>query len=331
MTTKLQYPTVLAFEKKIVPSDAYMYGTTWENKEDWIALKMAEKTVRATKSAKGEAKPEETNIQTVDHCSLSLEQDTLKLSFTLKILSNLEKPSACNSPEFHGYYTNLVANYKEKHGFKELAKRYATNIANARFLWRNRVGAENINVEVKALSNESEQVWSFIQEDMNIRQFDVENEKINSLANEIAKAFMGEIDYLRLEINTFALIGNAQDVYPSEEFVQGAEKSKEGGKSKILYVADGIAAMHSQKIGNALRTIDTWYPVYEDKNMPIAIEPFGSVTNLNDAYRRKSGKESKDFYTLFEQYVNNGSLNDENDEHYVMAVLIRGGVFGGKS
>lgn len=330
MAAKLQYPTVLAFEKKIVPSDAYMYGTTWGNKENCVSLKMAIKTVRATKSARGETKPEETNIQTVDHCSLSLKQDTLKLSFTLKFFSNLEKPSACNLPDFDTHYKTLVANYKEKHGFKELAKRYANNIANARFLWRNRVGAENLNVEVKALTNESEQEWSFTQEDMNIREFDFENQKINSLADEIAKAFMGEIDYLRLEINTFALIGNAQDVYPSEEFVQGAEKSKEGGKSKVLYVADGIAAMHSQKIGNAIRTIDTWYPGYEDKKMPIAIEPFGSVTNLNDAYRRKSGKDSKDFYTLFEQYVTNGVLDNESDEHYVMAVLIRGGVFGGK-
>ena len=197
-------------------------------------------------------------------------------------------------------------------------------------MWRNRVGAENINVQVKALTNEAEQQWLFTQEDMNIQEFEFENEKIDSLANEIAKALMGEINFLRLEIHTFALIGNAQDVYPSEEFVQGAEKSKEGGKSKILYVADGIAAMHSQKIGNALRTIDTWYPGYADKKMPIAIEPFGSVTNLNDAYRRKSGADSKDFYTLFEQYVNDGSLAESDDEHYVMAVLIRGGVFGGK-
>ncbi len=324
----MPYPKVLAFEKKIVPSDAYMYGTTWKDKKKSSPLLMSEKTVRATKSARGEKNPEETNIQTVDYCSLSLEQDTLRLSFTLKFLSKLEKPSACDTPSFKDAYEQLVENYIEKHGFRELSKRYAINIANARFLWRNRVGAENINVEVKALSSESEQKWSFTQEDMNIREFNFENEKIKKLAGKISEAFMGEIDFLRLEINAFVLIGNAQDVYPSEEFVQNAEKSKEGGKSKVLYVADGIAAMHSQKIGNALRTIDTWYPNFDENNCPIAIEPFGSVTNFHMAYRRKSGANSKDFYTLFEQYASDGSLAESDDEHFVMAVLIRGGVFG---
>ncbi|VEI44823.1 CRISPR-associated protein [Actinobacillus equuli] len=31
----------------------------------------------------------------------------------------------------------------------ELAKRYATNLANARWLWRNRISAETIQVSIK--------------------------------------------------------------------------------------------------------------------------------------------------------------------------------------
>ena len=37
--------SVLAFEKKLVPSDAYMYGTTWEKrKESDAPLKLIEKS-----------------------------------------------------------------------------------------------------------------------------------------------------------------------------------------------------------------------------------------------------------------------------------------------
>lgn len=31
-----------------------------------------------------------------------------------------------------------------ENGFKELSRRYALNLANGRFLWRNRVGAEKL-------------------------------------------------------------------------------------------------------------------------------------------------------------------------------------------
>ena len=87
--------------------------------------------------------------------------------------------------------------------------------------------------------------------------------------------------------------------------------------------------MHSQKIGNALRTIDTWYPGCDDFTNgigPIAIEPYGAVTNLGKAFRNP--RDKADFYTLFDNFAFGGKLADKNQEHYVMAVLVRGGVFG---
>ncbi|WP_181443708.1 type I-F CRISPR-associated protein Cas7f/Csy3, partial [Legionella pneumophila] len=90
-----------------------------------------------------------------------------------------------------------------------------------------------------------------------------------------------------------------------------------------------IAAMHSQKIGNALRTIDTWYPEFSDPVSsagPIAIEPYGAVTNLGKAFRTPADKQ--DFYTFFDTWARGGELSRVEDEHYMMAVLVRGGVFG---
>ncbi|MDD5125650.1 type I-F CRISPR-associated protein Cas7f/Csy3 [Methylovulum sp.] len=72
---------------------------------------------------------------------------------------------------------------------------------------------------------------------------------------------------------------------------------------EILYHIDGVAGMHSQKNGNALRTIDTWYPQPEDSDSigPIAIEVYGAVTNLGKAYR--GPKDKADFYTLFDKFA----------------------------
>lgn len=362
--------SVLAFEKKLVPSDGYFYGTTWKKWEQYkqekielekkikqekneqekgdlkkqletlklahTPLQLREKSVRGTISNRlktttlKQSDIEKANLQTVDSCALSTEHDTLNLFFTLKILSGVEKPSACNNQAFNTSYTHAVKTYIDAEGFSELAKRYAANIANARFLWRNRVGAEQIEVHVKqlnAVDKQIEQQWLFDAKKVgiNANDFDKNVADIDSLATKIADALSGKTEFLLLEINAYAQVGRAQDVYPSEELVldKGNSKSK---KSKILYHINDIAGMHSQKIGNALRTIDTWYSVPDGESLfPIAIEPYGAVTNLGKAYREP--KYKADFFTLFDSFARGGSL-EKNDQHYVMAVLVRGGVFG---
>ena len=98
-----------------------------------------------------------------------------------------------------------------------------------------------------------------------------------------------------------------------------------GDKSKYLYQLNGQAAMHSQKIGNALRTIDTWHPETEEVG-PIAVEPYGSVTNRGKAYRQP--KEKTDFYNLLDNWLLKDKAPELEQQHYVMAMLVRGGVFG---
>ncbi|MFC1851709.1 type I-F CRISPR-associated protein Csy3 [candidate division CSSED10-310 bacterium] len=343
MAKKENVASVLAFEKKLVPSDGRMYGTAWDKRnEKSKPLVLIEKSVRGTISnrpnkedieafkkdpAKLDAKVENPNLQTVDVCALETEHDTLKLHFTLKVLGGIERPAACNSAAFNLGYKAATRDYIKREGFRELAKRYAMNIANGRFLWRNRVGTENIEVQVKALNKNSLQDWLFDATRYSTRNFDVDNDHLNGLADRIASALSSENDFLMLDITCFAKVGKAQEIYPSEELVLDKGKGK---KSKVLYAVDGIAAMHSQKIGNALRTIDTWYPEFGDLETsagPIAIEPYGAVTNLGKAYRHPT-KDKKDFYTFFDKFARGEKLDRIEDEHYVMAVLVRGGVFG---
>lgn len=332
--------SVLAFEKKLVPSDGYMYGTQWDdrtNKNNQTPLALTEKSVRGTISnrlkaaiksdpVKLNAEVEKANLQTVDSCALDPDQDTLKLHFTLKILGGVQQPSACNNALFKQSYRSAVRDYIDKEGFKELGKRYALNLANARFLWRNRVGAENIEVHVNALNKDSKQTWVFDATQFSTRHFNNDDKQVAELGSRIAAALSSEDDFLMLEINCFVQVGKAQEVYPSEELVLDKGKGK---KSKILYAVKGIAAMHSQKVGNALRSIDTWYPEFDDEEKtagPIAIEPYGAVTNLGKAYR--TPKDKQDFYTFFDKWARGAELDRTEDEHYVMAILVRGGVFG---
>ena len=335
---KIGKVSVLAFDKKLVPSDGYLYGTTWADRSKVTKLKLIEKSVRAGVSHRNAKKSlnvddpmkialvlEKPQPFKMDHCSLNPEQDTLNVQFTLKVLGNIAQPSACNNPAFKESYANAVKGYIERENFRELGKRYALNIANARFLWRNRVGAENIEVQVKALNSGTEQSWNFDATQFSTRDFNTDHSGVNSLGQRIATALASDDDFLMLEISCFAQVGRAQEVYPSEELVLDKGKSK---KSKILYAVNENAAMHSQKIGNALRSIDTWYPEFSDSQTgagPIAIEPYGSVTNLGKAYR--TPKDKQDFYTFFDKWARGDSIEIEA-EHYVVAVLVRGGVFG---
>jgi CRISPR-associated protein Csy3 len=337
MAKKENIATVLAFEKKLVTSDGYMYGTTWNARSQITPLALREKSVRGTISnrlkaaiksdpAKLNAEVEKANLQRVDACALAPDQDTLNLQFTVKVLGGITQPSACNNALFKQSYSAAANEYIATQAFTELARRYASNIANARFLWRNRVGVEKIEVQVKAKNSTVDESWVFDATQFSTRNFDFNDDAINGLASYIAKALASADDFLLLDISCFVQVGKAQEVYPSEELV--LDKGK-GEKSKILYDVNGIAAMHSQKIGNALRTIDTWYPEFADAKTsagPIAIEPYGAVTNLGKAYRTPAAK--KDFYTFFDVWARGEKLSRVEDEHYVMATLVRGGVFG---
>ena len=329
---KNKIASVLAFEKKLVLSDGYMYGTTWENREKETPLKLVEKSVRGTISnrlkdaikkdpLKLNAEVEKANLQTVDSCALGEEQDTLKLHFTLKVLGGIKEPSACNDATFLETYKEAVGTYIEQEKFTELGKRYALNLANARFLWRNRVGAEKIEVQIKDLR--SEQVWTFNAKEFNIRSMDSDHKDVVELGEKIAEALASDDDFLMLDVVCYSQIGKAQEVYPSEELILDKGQGK---KSKILYAVDNVASMHSQKLGNALRSIDTWYGEYANENRPIAIEPYGAVTNLGRAFR--SPKDKQDFFTLFDKFATGIKLDSKEEEDYVMAALVRGGVFG---
>lgn len=322
---KLKTPTVLAFEAKLVPSDALMFAGNWEQKA-WQPIQVGEKAVRGTISnrlkaatandpTKLDAEVSKANLQTVDIAALAHSTDTLKVVFTLRVLSNLATPSTCNSPDYQAELAEKITQYQTAVSFEELSKRYAFNIASARFLWRNRVGAENVKVVVTVAN----QTIEFNSQDYSLREFSSDS-KITQLAQFIQQGLTD--NHVLIKVEAYSQLGEGQAVYPSQELVMGGGK---GDKSKFLYQLDGQAAMHSQKIGNALRTIDTWHPAVDEVG-PIAVEPYGSVTNRGAAYRQP--KEKTDFYNLLDAWMIKGKEPAVEQQHYIMAMLIRGGVFG---
>ncbi len=326
--TAVKTASVLAFERKLATSDAVMYSGSWQGSK-WQPIHIQEKAVRGTISnrlknprfndpAKLDAEIQKANLQRVDVAALPQDADTLRVKFTLRVLGNLSTPSVCNDLAYQNELHQVIEDYISEHGFTELAIRYASNLANGRFLWRNRVGAEKIVITVKG-----SEIWTFNAHDYAMRDFNARDNQLIALAHEIEQGLRGD-GFVLLEVDAQVLLGAGQEVFPSQELVLDSNSSK----SRLLYQVDNVAGIHSQKIGNAVRTIDTWHPNVADLGA-IAIEPYGSVTSRGVACRQPIKK--MDFYTLLDNWVTKGQKPDPEQQHYVIAVLIRGGVFGEKS
>ncbi|WP_434462251.1 type I-F CRISPR-associated protein Csy3 [Serratia plymuthica] len=325
--TTIKTASVLAFERKLANSDAIMLAGKW-GADEWQPIAIKEKAVRGTISnrlknaiasdpAKLDAEIQKANLQTVDVAALPQDADTLKVVFTLRVLGNLATPSVCNDQEYQNALQAVITGYIDEHGFGALAARYAENLANGRFLWRNRVGAETVSVRVTG-----SKTWEFNAHDYSLREFSQPAGALGELAGEIERGLTGE-NFALFNVEAFVRLGHGQEIFPSQELVLDSNSKK----SKLLYQVDNIAAMHSQKVGNALRTIDTWHPQAEELGA-IAVEPYGSVTSRGIACRQP--KDKLDFYTLLDRWVIKEEKPPVEQQHYVMAVLIRGGVFGEK-
>lgn len=327
----IKLPPVLSFERKLETSDALMYAGNWGDTDEpqtqeWQIIPITKRQNRSTQSAYGinDAKKSEPNPVSSDSDDANLPhgKDTLKLSFSLRIISNVGKPFACNEPAFATAIGEKINLYREEgSGIETLALRYAYNIANGRFLWRNRVCAEKAVVKVKI--DEIPNDVTFNAYDFSLKDFETnaDDAGLKKLAEGIYLGLDGdENTFSFIEVEAYVKLGNGQHVFPSQEMNMGEKK-------KVLFrlAVEGknCAAIHNVKIGNAIRTIDNWYANAE---FPIAVEPYGSVTQMGQAYR----KTKDDLYSLMINWLNEKEMTS-NDKNFVVANLVRGGVFGGKS
>jgi CRISPR-associated protein Csy3 len=328
----LKLPSLLSFERKLEPSDALMFAGNWseftkyneteQSKEDrWQPIRITKRLNRSTQSAHGTKDDDKSKPNPVasdnDDANLPHDKDTLKVSFTLRIIGGVGIPYACNNPDFERLITQKIKAFREEsNDLSTLAFRYAYNIANGRFLWRNRVCAEQIVIKVnfKGLGKP----LSFNAYDYSLNDFSKNKdcENLQTLSNKIKEGFGDNNNFVLLEINAYVRLGYGQHVFPSQEMNMGEKK-------KVLFRLEDTAAIHNVKIGNALRTVDDWY---ENAQFPIAAEPFGAVTQRGEAHR----KSKIDLYTLMLDWLNKDAI-EENQKNYVVANLIRGGVFSRES
>ena len=112
-------------------------------------------------------------------------------------MGQLATPTACNDQKFEEKLKKAINAYNNEYKFRVLAFRYATNIANGRYLWRNKLEAETVQIHVKY----KDDIWSFDALNPTLRGFDHSScdGGLSSLTEVIKNGLIGEsFEYIRL-------------------------------------------------------------------------------------------------------------------------------------
>ena len=335
---KLELPSMLNYTRSIIPSNGLF--TCKGNNADCGPVLITRQTQRGTisnysgidrsgqKSKTEQEKlldPKNANIQTIDVCYLPETCDCFQLNFSLTFSGQSRQPGACNVPVFFERLETFAELYSNLGGYSELAGRYLTNVINGRWMWRNRYATEK-----KVTITEDDGTTTIFTVENALDHDYSQHQRFATLRDKIADALSGKDLPLRLRVSGEGNLGFGQEVYPSQEFAEGKEGKVLASKT---HQVGKQAAMHSQKIGNAIRTIDTWHKKAQQYGA-IAIEPYGVVQQRAEAVRLPN-ETKDDLYSHLidiEDMINSlqqGTISPR--EHYVMARLIRGGVYSGES
>ena len=335
--------SVLASERCMVTTDALMYGKKHDENKI-VPIPSIAKTHCCTKSERLALEKQdseilgESNIQTIENAFLSDGNDMLHMEFNVKFLPvSIDRFTFCNHA-FAKKFNEVIKEYKEKYSFKELAHRYLLNMISCKWAYRNIIESDGFSVKISYLGvfGREEKSWSFdftefeSRTSLNKSNFSYSNEAMNEIEEIIAQTFAGERRISQFKVFADIYMGENATVYPSQCFAPPV-KDGEQRISKILYKNNDCVALTSDKVSNAIRSIDTWYAVEDDTitKEPLPVNPYAPNKKAHFAFRAGNGD---DVYTVLDKvFEDNVSLAELGDNaHFLIANFIRGGLFGKK-
>lgn len=356
LTTVKKLPGVLAFRRGHAVTDAEMFNLfEAKPKTPVYVIRHGIRGTQNVNDGKGNENPwtkssttgengerSVANIQITESAKLDPEATGLLVRFEMMFLDLETLLDSCSSIDkdlknmTRATIEDFLKRAKDSQGILEVARRYARNVANGRWLWRNRQIASSIIITVKMRrpNHETDPLARFDALSVPTNEFGNYSQDEERVAQEILKQMRGESDNgLIVEAHLTFRIGGPMEVFPSQNYVE-KRKSDKGESTRFLYKLGhpqegngdirimGQAALRDQKIFNAIRTIDTWYPDYSENGFPIPIEPLGANLSQQDFYRK--GKLSS-----FEILKRVAHVDPNSEEGmYLIAAIDRGGVYG---
>lgn len=360
---KFMLPANLSFRRSIDVSDGLMYSVMPNGKRHPVIVEQV--TVRGAmgNSTAGYDKqgnalvgetlekaqnPTKPNIQSIDRAALDASSDILELSFSLAFHGGGNAPDACSKADYRDAMMRFVETARKEELYEDLAARYLWNIVNGRVLWRNGYGIPE-GCTVALDGREFSFDWGKLRKrerfpglDAVVTACSSTTGKVSDVVHKIGAALAGTSDLLAMDVAIRVRSYKGAEVWPSQEFVEETQKRRNGREiSRVLAAresrVDGIPVrcgyMHSQKIGNAIRTIDEWHGNAEFGAIPV--EVFGWVQSELAALRAPVNPDAGlDAYRSLETVGLTAAALQANEPGaheqslYTLAMIIRGGVFG---
>jgi len=244
--------------------------------------------------------------------------------------------------DFWTKFNKELTEYKNTYGFEELAFRYICNIVNARWTFRNKFNTDDMNVTIeilksKNLKNETIFKYTFDNDFLETNKkaltfftYDYKSDpNMKVFVDAVTEVFNDNKNVVKFKVSCDLNLQNGAKVYPSELFLTN---TSEDDPSKQLYSNEKGAAFSDVKIGNAIRTIDTWYPDFEKNQTPLPINPYAHERMLSIAWRTNANQA--DFFNLLNTMLKPDcgvSTMTENELHFIFANIIRGCLAGTKN
>jgi CRISPR-associated protein Csy3 len=339
---------MLSFARSLQPSEGLFWGTRSGDKEWRQPIEVYEKGVRGQSSEFKTDNPGKSNPQVVEAAAIPLGCDGVALTFSMWVSPFAMKPWACGNADVSEAYERLAKAYAKKGGFGVLARLFLWNIANGRFAWRNRYQSDDMRVTVEfdgrsiafdptRLELETPATLDAMCQAVPANEPD-QRDNVAALADWIAEGLTTK--HRPLSIAWQAAMKEGEEIFPSQEYLRAELREKAASRvyAKLPRFHRGQtimqASMHSQKIGAALRHIDVWHGDVDPR--AIAVNPYGGVQETGHVLRKP--KTGRSFYEL---RADAGKLMADVEAasdaealpeaaHFVVANLVRGGVFGQK-
>jgi len=338
---------MLAFARSVQITEGVFHGTRGTGEErQRVPVEIMSKGVRGQSSEDNAKNAGKSNPQVVEFAAVPQGCDAIELSFSVRVLPCALRPHACDKAEVVHAYRKLAEAYAARGGFRRLAELYTWNVANGRFAWRNRWQTDAAEVRIdnfdgrKMAFNPLHDHLRDLEtpagmDDMTVAMTHGSQDDLKAFVDLFASALSGSGGPFTFAVVWSAAMQPGQEIFPSQEYVR--DEVKQDNVSRIYAKLPALhggriiqqASMHSQKIGAALRHIDVWHG--DASYGAIAVNPYGGVQETSAVLRNK-GKRS--FYDLRrkpeELFAALEKTEGEipGDIHFLMANLVRGGVFG---
>jgi CRISPR-associated protein Csy3 len=365
-------PTVLSFQRGMLISDGLFFNQIEDGA--LTPLYVVRHGIRGTqnvssgdlkkdnktdKTSKDSVSRDVSNIQTTDSAKLDANAQALVVKFDVRFIDlrhllfavadDQKDKKADKDYDLVTQYRNSVDQFITRaqeddsaaSGLTEVARRFARNIMNGRWLWRNRTLAQGVQIAITTTDNNGQRTPKIVCDALavSLRAFDHYSEQEQQLAAVIADDLRGRaMTTIHVEASVNFGVRGAVEVFPSQNYVEkkprgfarplyyvGHPQKLENNEATLDFIAQrrmGQAALRDQKMSNALRTIDTWYTDYANHKRPVPVEPNGASLDAQRFFRLKESafEYAKQFNTL-----------DPNSAagQFMIASLIRGGVLSG--